>query len=171
MCDPVSITTLAISAVSSVAAYSGQRQQARAQEAGIRANYRERDAAMQAQQFEQNQQATQQMSQRAVEALRQRGRLAAALADSGLGGSSQSRLFGDIDMQEATDLATLEANRASAIAQGERQRRANTSGTNAELASIRQPSLLGTGLQIAGAGLDSYTDYRNREMARGSSRS
>jgi len=156
MCDPVTITTLAISAVSAAASYQGQRNAANLQQQQITANVNANQSALQVQQNQVNEQSTQQMSERAKAAMIERGRFLAISADSGLGGNAQSRGLNDIQFGESTDMATLEANRLDTSAQLNRDSVSQVRQGNQYLASIREPSLLGAGLQIAGSTLSAY---------------
>lgn len=163
MCLPlaaVAAASAAVQAASAIAQYNGQRTAAHQQADAIHAQLNDRDAQLQLQQDQVNQQASQQQSARAIEALQQRGRLATIFASSGLGGASQGRALADVSSQEGRDMATIEANRASQIQQGQAQRRSGNLSAGAELKAIRQPSLLGTGLQIAGSALNAYSSAR-----------
>lgn len=96
-------------------------------------------------------QASDSMGIRAREASIERGRLAAVAADSGLGGQGATRLENASRFSEGFDITALEQNRKASQRQINRQRDAVRAGADARLASLPQPSLLGTGLQIAGA--------------------
>lgn len=161
MCEPATLAaiTLAVSATSSVASYVGQRQAANAQEMSARDAYEANQAQLNVQQQQVNEQATKEKSERAVEAMRQRGRLQ-AIAAEGVGGSL-GRLEGEINLATATDLATIERNRAMRVEQSEAQKRGLQAQTQGAFNSIKQPSEVALGLELAGSGLG-YLNTMNK---------
>lgn len=101
-----------------------------------------------------NENATDEVSERAREARAELARVRAVGAESGLGGVSQARSENETQMLRSNDIAIVESNRQNALraAQhgGEAARIENTS----RIRSINRPSLVGTGLQIAGVGAE-----------------
>lgn len=97
-----------------------------------------------------NENATDEVSERAREARAELARVRVSGAESGLGGVSQARAENETQMLRSNDIAIVESNRQNALraAQygGEAARIENTSRVRA----INRPSLVGTGLQIAG---------------------
>jgi hypothetical protein len=166
MCDPVTVSVaiaasqVAISTASAAMEYSAQRSASNQQRDNEIDNLHSRDAAIQAQQEQVNEQASQQMSQRAVDTLRQRGHLAAAFADSGVGGNSQARAFNSVSSDETTDMATIEANRSTEIANGETQKRNSSTQASQQIQALKMPSLLGAGLRIASGTINAYGGYQ-----------
>jgi hypothetical protein len=163
MCVPmvaIAAAQVAITAAAAAAEYDGQRRSANQQRDAELANLHARDASLQFQENQVNEQASQQMSERALEAMRQRGRLQAAFADSGVSGNSQVRAFNSVDMASGMDMATIEANRSGQIAQGQDQKRSASRQATQDIQAIRMPSLLGAGLKIVGSGIDAYSGYR-----------
>jgi hypothetical protein len=110
------------------------------------------DAASQLQQVQIAEQSSQQMTERARQALIERGRLNAIAADLG-GGNNVQRLGFGIEQGFGQDLATLEANRQSAIQQSQRSKEAGNRSTANGIAALPENNPLGMALQIAGAGL------------------
>lgn len=162
MCDPVSMmaTSIAISAVQAGVQYDSTRAAANKQADATRANFYANDAASQVQQNQIGEQASQQVSERARQAMIERGKLRAIQADSGVGGNSAERGFADINFGANQDIATLEANRDNSVAQAQRNKESGLMQANNQLAAIKQPSLIGAGLQIAGASVDAYSRYK-----------
>lgn len=82
--------------------------------------------------------------------------------ESGALGITSDRLLQDSKFQEGSDIATIEANKVSALKQtdltGLSNYNQNTSTVNQ--AANRAPTLLGTGLQIAGSAANTYMGYR-----------
>lgn len=72
----------------------------------------------------------------------ERAKIAAISGESGALGLSSDRLIGDSFMQQGTDMASLEQNRQNSVKQTEWE--ALRTDNN------KTPSLIGTGLQIAG---------------------
>jgi hypothetical protein len=160
MCEPTTIM-LAVSAVTSavgaVAEYQQTKSSAAAQETNLQNSMAEQQSALNVQQVQVNEQTAQQVSERAKQALIERGHMIAAGADSGVEGSNQARLINGSQMAEAQDMATLDANRRAAEGQNQLQKRGIVTQTQGALNQIKQPSLVGTGLKIIGAGADFYT--------------
>jgi hypothetical protein len=104
-----------------------------------------------------NAQATDKMSQRARDAELANGRINAVSGESGiaLNGDVLSR---DSEMSKGMDMATIESNRKNGIVQTEWDAQTYKSQAQDRInkAQSSAPTLLGTGLQIAGAGLDYY---------------
>lgn len=165
MCDPVSIavTSAVISGASSIVEHDSQRRAANTQRDMVRENYAYSDSSLQLQQHQVNQQATQQMSQRAREAMQARGALRAMLAG---GNNVGARILGEQDYLEATDMATLEANRSAQVSQTQREKEGAFRGAAQEMKTIRYPTLLGTGLKLTGAGLDGMNTYNAHKGSR-----
>jgi len=159
MCDPVTMTlaSVAITGASSIMQYEGERRAANQQADAIRQNQSFNDAALQAQQVEVDQQSSQQMSERSRQAMIERGKLIAAFSSSGLGGNSQGVAVNETSFLEGTDIASIEANRASRQVQIQRERGSQYRQAKNNLASIKVPNPLAVGLQIAGAGFNTYT--------------
>lgn len=160
MCEPVTIgliASAAITAVQGVMQYKATEKANEQQSQAIQANVAANDSASQVQQNQINEQASQQMGARALAAMQERGKLRAVAADSGLGGNSQERLIAGTNIAENTDMATLEANRLANTSQSQRSKTSDVRQGNQQIAAMPQPSLLGVGLQIAGAATDAYT--------------
>lgn len=155
MCDPVSlaVASVAITGASTLAAAEGQRHAANQQRDGIIDNANTQDAAMQVQQSQVNEQSSQQMSARALEAMQQRGRMFAAFES---GGNSAARIMNASDVAVGADMATLEANRANTIAQGQRQKDALSRGAIHQISALQYPSMLNAVLRIAGSATNAY---------------
>lgn len=152
MCDLVTAITVG----SAVMGYATQAKQAKAETAALQ-TAAVADAAQTAiQQGQINDRATQDMSDRAREAMIERGRLRTAAADSGLGGLSDDRLESASYFAEGTDIARIEGNRGRAMEQAGAAATGRQAAISSRMAAVKQPSLIGAGLQIAGAGVD-YT--------------
>jgi len=157
MCDPITLTTLAVSAASAIVGADATRRATNTQADQVRAQVAQNDSALQAQQQQIGEASAEQMSERARQAMIERGRMVAIQADSGAAGNNLQRGIASIDQAEGQDMATLEANRQNNIAQAQRGKQADELRGNGDIAAMPTPSLLGAGLQIAGSTLGAYT--------------
>lgn len=190
MCEPVSTTTmfytaLAVSAASAGMSYMGQMQNAEAQ-----AKYQEAQAAENARYMQENAElannayidktaqenlrlvqteeaAGQEIEQVHAERLQKVG---TAMATSEAAGLSVNMLMGDYLRQEATyknnvrRQLEMDYDQASMNMQGFRaEAQGRAASVRPYVASpVSTPSLLGTGLQIAGAGVSAYGSYATK---------
>jgi hypothetical protein len=149
MCEPTVL--LGLSIVSTLATLADTAQQANANEDAINADANNQAKAIEEQQAQISKKATDEMQDRSQQAAIERGRLRAIQAESGLIGNTQDRIIGESYFNEATDIASIEANRKNEIAQSNRQLQGVATRTQSNLNSIKQPSYLGAGLQIGTA--------------------
>jgi hypothetical protein len=150
MCVDPATAALALTIASSAVSHIGAQQSAKAQDSAIRQNAAINQERMAAQVKQTNDASREEMSERARQAMIERGRLQVIAGESGLSGFD--REINNTFYSESTDIATLESNRRNRIEQMNVEGRAGTASANNQLASVRRPSLLGTGLQIAAAG-------------------
>jgi len=139
-----------------------QSQAAEAQSAAIANEQNAKNAAIQAQALENRQNLTEQASQAAIDEKVATAQLRAVAGESGLSGGSQERVVSQAQVTYGRDIATIEANRIRSDAQASRGIVANNASASAKQASVVRPSIIGTGLQIAGA----YNDYQTRQEAK-----
>lgn len=164
MCTGLEIAAIAAATASVAGAgasyYQGQQNIQSTQEAAAR------NAEIQNQQLEEQrkqigQQAANDMTERARQAEIERGRLRVIAGESGALGLTQDRLLQDSAFQEGTDIATIDANKTSALKQtdltGLSNYNQNVSAVNQ--AKNKAPTLLGTGLQIGGSLGNSYMGF------------
>lgn len=178
MCEPASISTLttltmasmAASAAGAVASYVGQRQAASRQADAAQEAYDSQVAQTKNEMTQQNQAAAEQMSERARQAMIETGHLQALAVDSGTnGGGSNDRVTNEANFNAGQDIAAMQANASSTQRQMVNQLSGSYAQAVSRTASIQQPSLIGTGLQIAGGALNSYTSLqRTKYQASGS---
>lgn len=142
MCEPVSLTMAALSVAKTGFGIAGNRAQAEAQFAS---NKNQREA--------QNDQITDQASVKAGERVKQQraeeARLRVAGGEAGIAGNSFEALLMDSVLQADMDLGIIGKDAANADAASE----ARFLSANA---SVKNPSLLENGLQIAGAAASGY---------------
>lgn len=162
MCEPttIAIASMAISAASAAAAAKGAADASSAQQHAAAEGFAQNQVAVGVQQQQVGEQSAQQMSARALDAARARGRLAAISADMGQG-NSLDRQFSEISMAGNADQATMQANLDAHIAQGQLQKRGMRSQAVSAIntADASQISPWATGLQIAGGALNAAGTY------------
>ena len=147
----MTLTMVAMSAASAFVQASATTRASNQQADYTRSAYAANDAAAQLQQVQIGEQSSAQMSERARQAMVERGHLRAIAAESGTEGNNIQRLGVGIDQAEGQDLATLEANRTNSIQQVQRSKEAGQRSAANSIAALPEPSLLGAGLQIAGS--------------------
>jgi hypothetical protein len=170
MCEPATISAIvgyvaanatAISAatavVSTAAAAYGQNQTYKANANNARNAQDLANAGLEAQQHQVDAQASDQMSERAKQAMAEMGSLNAIFADTGLTGNSHARLAANASANAGADITAIERNRTAALSQGSLQRAGADSTAQGRINSVARPSLIGTGLQIVSAGADAYS--------------
>ena len=161
MCT-VALATLAVAAASATVSYSQAQDSAEAQVHNTEVGYQNAANQAAAVQQEQNQIATEQMTARAIAARKEVATMRAAGAETGLTGNSYDKAIQESMFNAGQDLASIENNKARQTSQNTMQLRGIRAGADSAIASANanSGSLLGTGLQIAGAGLSGYTDYK-----------
>lgn len=170
MCDGVSETTIAtyaamaIAAASAAASAAQQANMARKQTESAQSAYDSSVVQTKNQQVETNQASTAQQSERARQALVETGHLNALANESGTAGGSDDRVTNEANFNAGTDIATIQANTASQ----QRQLINNLNGSYATAeqrdASIVNPSLIGTGLQIGASTTSLYAQGQNAQL-------
>lgn len=138
------------SAASAVVGYIQQDRNASAQQAAITANAKQANEAAQREYDQINASAAQEMSERAKEGMIERARLRVISGESGLAGVSTERIGAESYFNQGTDITTLENNRRNTLAQAFENAKAGRARSQSQMNSVQQPSLIGTGLQIAG---------------------
>lgn len=150
----------AVGAASALAAHAGQQQMAKAQESAARTSYNMGVSQLERQRLEQNTQAQVQMSERARQAMIERGRLRAAMPGAGVEGGSIDRIAGNHEYMVNRDLAMMTENSRNTARQSAQEGIGMQAQAQSRLNQIERPSILNTGLQIAGVGLDAASDYK-----------
>ena len=150
----------AVSIGSAVMAFVGQKQAAKKQEKAAMTAYNNDRAQLEEQRRQEGLQARQQMSERGKQALFERARLRAASAEGGVGGNSIDRIFNENSFAAGQDMATMQENARNGVRQSMQQGEAMRSTAQSRLNAIERPSMLSTGLQIAGIGADAYSKYK-----------
>lgn len=160
MClDPATIATITavVAATSAAVQYKTTDNQAKAAEEVANVEAAERKTAGEIQRQQTHEQAASEVNAYQAQAMKERAALDALLGEYG-GGSTANRRLSTLGIQNGQDLATLSANaqrRQGDLSMGER---ADLYSIRSKAAAAPRPSVLGTGLTIASAGLQ----YGNR---------
>lgn len=153
---------IAISAGSAILSYSQQKKSAARSDQANEQLTQSNNQLLALQGTQIDAQAADEISQRGREALQERGRLDAVLADSGLIDNS-GRLKNATRFAEGTDVTSINENRKKQKLQNAAETAASNAAGSARSASIQRPSLIGTGLQIGAAAVNSYDNYQTRQ--------
>jgi hypothetical protein len=152
--------SLLVGVASSVGGFMQQGQQAKANRKALQSDYTQQMDTLQQQYKQTNQQATDEMSQRAREAMIEKAKLRVAGGESGLFGGSNDRIVNESSFNEGTDIASIESNRQNSLRQIEQEGKGIRAGSVSQISRIQRPSLIGTGLQIAGQAVETGKDYQ-----------
>ncbi len=145
MCNPAMIVPIAGAAFS----FIGQSAAAKSADKQIQAGYGLQADAFDAQRKEIKATAQTEISDRVRQAQIERGVLRTQQGESGLTGTG--RLDRDISFQSGTDITRIETNASNRTKNANRQQAGAHHRSTTDALKISRPSLLGTGLQIAGA--------------------
>ncbi len=167
MCEPISLSMVAIAAAQAGASYMQQSAQVKSRDKANRANFDQQMETFGVQQEQVNKNSTDQMSQRAREAQIESARLRAVNGESGLAGGSNDRILNESFFNTGTDMASIEANRSAQQKQLIQEAKSIRAGAQTSMSQIQRPSLIGTGLQIAGAAATAATRSKMLKAPRG----
>lgn len=172
MCEPatiIAISAAALSAASGIGQGISAKKTAEAQrDYAMRAGERNASqvaSALNLRQAQQNVAATQEKSERALQAMRDRSKAIVAAGEAGVAGVSPEMIQKTIMGQGYSDISTLESNRIAAVQQSQLQKEQTYSNMYSN-ANIAIPSvdfigpLASAGLQIGGA----YGDYKTQKL-------
>ncbi|UEP39982.1 hypothetical protein [Burkholderia sp. B21-005] len=158
----MTIASMAMSAAAAAASYVQASDTSRRQEHAAQEAYDSQVVQTKNEMTQQNQAAAEQMSERARQAMIETGHLQALAADSGTnGGGSNDRVANEANFNAGQDIATMQANASSQQRQMVNQLSGSYAQAVSRTASIQQPSLIGTGLQIAGGAVNAYTSQES----------
>ena len=169
MCPPLVLAgiAIAVSAASAGLSYMQQSKQADRQEAAVNENYNQQMETYKVQQGQEQKSATDEMSARARQSMIESSRLKAVSGESGLAGHSIDRAQNESQFNLGTDLTSIENNRMSTQKQLYQNAMGIRGSANSQLAQIVHPSLIGTGLQIAGDAAGIASNYQQTKAFRG----
>lgn len=168
MCDPLTIAAIVAvtaSAGSAVASYSSGQQMIAATQDAANNNYALQMMQIDEQDKEMEKQSANDMNERAKAAQIEQGKLRVIAGESGALGITQDLLLQDSEFQEGTDIATIQANKTSALKQLDVNKlQAYTESQNAvNMAKNKAPTLVGTGLQIASGVATAYMGSQGKK--------
>lgn len=154
MCEPLTIAAIiaaTASAGSAVASYSSGQAMIQATQDAANNDLALQLFQMNTQDHEVEKQAANDMNERSKAAQVEQGKLRVIAGESGALGITQDLLQQDSAFQEGTDIATIQANKVSALKQSDTNKLSaySNSQNTVNMAKNKAPTLVGTGLQIA----------------------
>lgn len=153
---------MAIGAASAVTSHMQQAKQTKAAERAIQENYSQQMDSLNLQYDQTNKQAIDEMSARAREAMIESAKLRAFSGESGLAGISNERIQNESGFNLGTDISSIESNRQASLRQLHQEGRGVRAQTTSKMNEVmkNRPSLIGTGLQIAGVAASAASNYQ-----------
>lgn len=148
MCEPVTITMVALSVLSAASAQKSQADTAKRQRAALGVQRAQQAKEIQAQ-------ADTQAGERVKAARTERARLQVAAGEAGVGGVSVGDQMFNTVINQSQDVATIGRDATNGDL-------ASYARYNSGMAGAQGPSALETGLAIADAGYSSYTKYHKK---------
>ncbi|SCW77041.1 hypothetical protein SAMN02927900_04756 [Rhizobium mongolense subsp. loessense] len=177
MCDPLSMIGFAIGAAQQAFSYQGQVQAANEQnrmyrENAARANQNARDQMFQTQQrmLQEQEKAGAEKADNLRDAREAKATATAAAGEAGVSGLSVDALLAEFDGRAATANDRVDQNTEWTLNQLNNEMKGIRSNAEDRINSVQRaakPSFFDAGLRIAGAGLDSYNDYKVRQRTTG----
>jgi len=149
------MASFGLSAAQTVMSYGAGQDQADAANKAAWDNYYANKEIMNQQALEISQDANNQESERSIQAKIEQAKIRTIAGEAGIAGASVDAQLKDSKFQASRDIASIETNKANALKQNrnELQGTYSRAQSQANEAESKRPSLLGAGLQIAGAGL------------------
>ena len=148
MCNPVAMVGLFVA--QAAFSYMGERKQAKNDESAV---LQERNMALEDNAevaYEIDDSAAAERSQLAIETLKKRGAMRVASGENMGMGLTTQLLMQDIEAQYGRETTAIDRDRSKRQRQNARQRESIVQGSQNQWNSIKRPSLVGTGLQLAG---------------------
>lgn len=160
MCNPIAIVGAAVEIGGQVAKHVGQNKAKKANTKAAMADMRLQYADVNARQVEEQKAAANQIAAGMGQKDEAQGTALAAAAGAGVGGLSVEALLNSIEGDAASFKDSVNENLDLVTAQTEREKRGIRAGTANRIASVPGASILGTGLRIAGAGVDIFAKHK-----------
>jgi len=160
VCDPVSIIAGGLTVGSKIADHYGKKKAAKANKEAANADMRLQFSDVNARQVEETKAAAAQIAAGLKQKNDAQGTALAAAAGANVSGLSVDALLNTIEGDAASYTDSVRANLDMITDQLGRERRGILAGTAQRIQSVQAPSLLGTGLRIAGAGVDIYARHK-----------
>lgn len=170
----LTIASTAISALGAVAQYQQQRSAYKAQQAQFNQNklLAQRSMLEQARQLsireeQERSAASDRIMTSNIEAAKAKAKMIVSAGESGVAGGSIAQLLNDVERTRLNNEGTINRNMKAIAQQGAVDREGLLTQAEGRINSVSQgskPSLLATGLQIGGAALENYGQYR-RDMS------
>lgn len=162
MCLPVAALTIpqmlsiGLSAGGAVMSYATQRQAANAQTAALHAGNAQTQRQLEEQARQINAQTTAEQVDLQRESMKRRGAMRVAAGEAGLSGLVLSSILQAESAETGIAYGRNATNNRNARGQNAETRRGSNARTQSSINQIKRPSLIATGLQIAGAAADQF---------------
>lgn len=150
MCS-IAAVGIGLSIVQGIAGFIGERKAAKAQDRSIAESDQLQAQGLSNQRQEVKETTANDIANSRREAMILRGRIRVEQGESG--GNSAARLLRDAGFQEALQVAGFETNAKRQLRQNTLEDRGRQATTRSRYANVKRPSLVGTGLQIAGSAM------------------
>lgn len=169
MCDPTSwaIAQGTTQIVSVFGSHVGQDRAAKRNAAAASAHAQAEYAVNASNQLAEQRAVSDQMTERSARGMRDIGSIMAVLSDTGLDGVTHRRITSEVAGDTAADLATLSRNKSAAETAGAHANYASQNAGQAAINRVPRPSIIGTGLQIAAIGAETYSRVKHPPKPRG----
>lgn len=174
MCDPgtLALATFAISAAGAATSYMAQSQVADAQTAQWNQNYvnalasaRDDQMALTTRQEQESDATTQKLQASQVDQAERQSQVSVAAAQGGVSGISVGNIMADVANKAEQNRTNDTINYQNTAQQLQQEKDATNDTAENRINSMMpgvQPSLLATGVQIAGSAVSAYTGYSKR---------
>lgn len=159
MCELTTLAymSFALTAASTVSSFFGAQQEADMQYSAADSEYIQLNQDLDSKATEIDQSAGAEKSDIAIEALRAKGKARVSSGENQGTGLTTQLLLQDVYAQEGREVTAVETGRQRSQKQIDRDREGLKNRYYQRTSQIKQPSLIGAGLQLAGAGIDTYS--------------
>ena len=171
MCDPMTMLSFGLKAMSAVGEHQAQQHEAEQQEAQNKVNTKSAIRSFEDQTRGLNERLSQESAaavderlESALEAARIKSRMLASAGEAGVSGLGVDHLVRDVGRTESRNMQQINRNERNVYSAAMFDKKGYKSQAQSRINNLPQPqypSMLATGLKIAGAGLDSYGSYKS----------
>jgi hypothetical protein len=163
VCDPISVMAGAVEIGGKVTDYLAKSKAAKANKVAALDDMRLQFKDVNSRQVEEQKAAAGQIEAGLKQKNQAQGTALAAAAGANVGGLSVQALLNTIEGDAASYTDSVQENLEMIQRQSARDKRAVLAGTSNRIAQVPNPSIIGAGVRIAGAGADIYGDYLKRQ--------
>lgn len=170
MCDPATVILVASTAIqigSAVASHQAQSKQAKANKANALDAMMDTFKDISLQEAQHKEAAAQTLLQADRQAREDEALARVSAGEAGVSGASVDALIGDLAARAGEFKTTQQKNLDWTLSQLDRQRKGAQSTAQSRIAGVPAPSAIGTGLTIAGSGLNAADNLIRRKPSSG----